>query len=193
MHRAGKILMVIGVIVCAGGGLIIWGSYEIAEFDIENDHEFKGTSGSFEIKQDEGSNFYSVYVKGNVECEGFNVQIINTSSGENVFSNYCDNDDETDDWEDGFTHVGSLRDPGFGIGISPGTYSVSNADAEIYIMDTGEELAEGILGLLGYGVAFVVLCCGAFFLVLGLVLGLTIKTQQPVIVVAPNQPAGPLG
>ena len=60
-------------------------------------------------------------------------------------------------------------------------------------MDTGEELAEGILGLLGFGVAFVVLCCGAFFLVLGLVLGLTIKTQQPVIVVAPNQPAGPLG
>ncbi|HIF04304.1 MAG TPA: hypothetical protein EYQ80_02520 [Candidatus Poseidoniales archaeon] len=105
MHKAGKILLAIGVIICIIGGVLMVGSADLAEYDIEDDNVFEGTSGTFTV-DDDGS-FFSVYVKDGTPCEGFEATINNVSSGSNVFNNWCDDDGEES--FEGFTDVGSLR------------------------------------------------------------------------------------
>ena len=179
MHKAGKILLAIGVIICIIGGVLFVGSADLVEYDIEDDNVFEGTSGTFTV--DDGS-FFSVYVKDGTPCEGFEATINNVSSGYNVYDNWCDESGE--EGFEGFTDVGSLRDEDAFIGLSPGEYQVVDADAKIYIVDDGQELGEAVAGIMGILASWGILCCGIFFLLLGLILGLTLKTLDPVIVIA---------
>jgi hypothetical protein len=181
MHKAGKILLAIGVIICIIGGVLFVGSADLVEYDIEDDNVFEGTSGTFTVDDD---SFFSVYVKDDTPCEGFEATINNVSSGYNVFDHWCD-DDEYEESFEGFTDVGFLSDEGvFSIGLSPGEYEVIDADAKIYIVDDGQELGEAVAGIMGILASWGILCCGIFFLLLGLILGLTLKTPEPVVVIA---------
>ena len=181
MHKAGKILLAIGVIICIIGGVLFVGSADLVEYDIEDDNVYEGTSGTFEYPDDD---IWIVYIKDDVDCESFTATFTNTSSGETsieTWGDYFDKDDPCDDGSDdsdGFQSVGSVN-----LFADAGTYEV-DASSKIYIMPIGAELGEAVAGILGAGISIGILCCGGFFLLLGLILGLTLKTPEPVVVIA---------
>ena len=60
MHTAAKVMLAVGVVLCAiGAGIWIMGADSV-EFDIENDAAYDGTSGTCLLYTSDAATIYSV-------------------------------------------------------------------------------------------------------------------------------------
>ena len=183
MHNAargslavGGLILVIGIVSFVLGGAA-------AASDIEEDNVFEGTSGSFDYPDDD---WWIVYTKDNVDCESLSVTFTNSSGsttdewGDPFFTKDDCSTVGTEDDLDGFQSVGSVDI----IGATAGTYTVS-ASSKIYISPLFEDAGEAIGGaLLAACFGLPAIICGVCFLLIGGVLGISLKDKQNVQIVS---------
>ncbi|MBA4695531.1 MAG: hypothetical protein H2066_06735 [Candidatus Poseidoniales archaeon] len=178
MHTAAKVMFAIGGLLCVVGAVMWIGGAEAAEIDFENDAYYKGTGGSWDF---DGEDWYLVYVDEGTSCNGFSATMTdqNGSTGDGWFEENIEIY-ECEDWDsqdtDGYIHVGYIG------ADDAGTYNMDSS-SKIYVIGAGEELGEAIGGGLAILGSWGILCCGGFFILLGGIFALTLKTQQPVVVV----------
>lgn len=181
MHTAAKVMLVLGVVFCViGGGLWIAGE-EVAEVDYENDSAYSGTSGTWDH---DNNDLYLVYAKKGTACAGFEATM--TSPNGSTSSDFYDNielydcEDWGDDDEDGYIVIGTVY------ADEKATYSMSSS-SKIYIIGAGEEIGEAVGGIMAILASWGIICCGAFFLLLGGIFALTLKTGGDQVVVVQQQ------
>ena len=161
------------------------GGAEVAEVDYENDSAFRGKTGTWDYVDDD---FYIVYVRGSVSCESFSATMTN-SSGETTDGDFFETPflDKYDCEDIDMTNVsaGSFYNIGYISATENGTYSISTSD-EIFVIGALQEFGEALGGVMAMLGSFGVLCCGAFFLLLGGIFALTLKTAEPTLVMVTN-------
>jgi hypothetical protein len=166
------------------------GRAEIATLDYENDAAFRGTDGTWDYVTDD---IYTVYVRGDVDCETFTGTMENssgnTSDGEVIDSPFltiydCDDIDMTNVTADSFFSIGIIT------AEENGTY-IMNASDEVFIVGAWAEISEAFGGIMAIMGSFGAICCGAFFLLLGGIFALTLKNPQPTMVMV-NNAANPM-
>ena len=184
MHTAAKAMFIVGGLLCVIGGIFFVGGAETAEIDIENEAAWSGSSGTWDFEDDD---LYFVYVKSGTLCEDFSATMTdqNGTTG-NWLEDNIDIDD-CEDWEDsddidGFMSIGHIS-----ASVDEGLHTI-NASSKIYIIGGGEELGEAIGGGLAMLGGSGVLCCGGFFVLLGIIFAFTLKKAEPQIVVVNQQP-----
>jgi len=175
MHKSGKVLMIIGGVICLGG--IVGFAGAGAAVDPGTSNKFSGTSGTF-YNEDL---FYSVYTMGGT-CEDITVTLTNVETGatseefvapEGYFRKDCGAGASDSD-------IGDYKYVGYVEPLSEiGNYTV-DASTTIYITDDAEAVGGALAGL---GIGMIAFCCGGGFLLLGLILGLTIKDNKHTAVI----------
>jgi len=174
MHTAGKVLLILGGLITALGVFFIILGGSMSSFDLENESVASGYSGTFSAG-DSGFGF-SVWVSENTEC--LDVDISVTYNDKEKFNPDCIwNDPQQDDGVEGFYKIGQV-----GLLDDDGGMYVFSSSHQVYFVDSGAEVGEAVGGLASFMSGLFILCCGGFLLVLGLILGLTIKTADPVMV-----------
>ena len=191
MHKSGKVLMIIGGVICLVGIIGFVGAG--AALDPGTSNAFSGTSGEFY----NDDLFYSIYTLEGT-CESLTVTLTNVDSGltydilhpDGFFTKNCVSGEANDIGD--YIYVGKVEP------LSPvGAYTV-NASSIIYITDD-TEAAGGVLA--GAGIGMISFCCGGGVILLGIILGLTIKDnnaeaiimQQPGAVPMMGQPQAMMG
>ena len=173
MHTAGKVLLIIGGVITALGIVMIIGGASAASFDPTKENVASGTSGSFSAA-DSGLGF-SVWVSESVACEEVSVSVM--YDGEEQYYNDCDwSEPNEDDGVEDYYSIGSVgwfNDDG-------GTYTFTSSHT-IYITDSGEELGEAVGGFFAAAGGVLIAICGGVILLIGLILALTLKTKDPVM------------
>ena len=190
MHTATKITLILGGLITVIGIIMFVGGAEAVEVDYENESAFRGDTGTWDYVDDD---FYIVYVRGSVSCESFSATMTN-SSGDTTDGDFfetpyldkydCGDIDMTNITADGYYGIGYIT------ASANETYSM-DASHEMFIMGELQELGEAIGGLMAILGSFGVICCGAFFLLLGGIFALTLKNPQPTMVVV-NNAANPM-
>ena len=182
MHKSGKVLMIIGGVICLVGVIGFVGAG--AALDPGTSNTFSGTSGEFY----NDDLFYSIYTLEGT-CESLTVTLTNVNSGltydalhpDGIFTKNCVSGEENVIAD--YMYVGSV-DP-----LSPvGAYTV-NASSIIYITDD-TEAAGGALA--GAGIGMISFCCGGGVILLGIILGLTIKDNNPETIIMQQPGAVPM-
>jgi hypothetical protein len=190
MHIATKITLIIGALITVIGIIMFVGGAEVAEVDYENESAFRGDTGTWDYVDDD---IYAVYVRGDVNCESFSGTMTN-SSGNTSKGGWSDTPFlEIYDCEDiDMTNVsaGSFYNIGYISATENGTYSISTSD-EIFVIGALQEFGEALGGVMAILGSFGVICCGAFFLLLGGIFALTLKTAEPTLVMV-NNAANPM-
>ncbi len=175
MHTAGKVLLIIGGVITVLGIVMIVGGAAAASFDPTEENVDSGTSGQFSAS-DSGLGF-SVWVSESVACEDVQVTVTYQDDDENQYYDTCwSSDPSEDDSVDDYYSVG-------GIGLfddNGGTYTWQSSHT-IYITDSGEELGEAVGGFFAAAGGILVAICGGVILLIGLILALTLKTKDPVV------------
>ena len=178
MHTAGKVLLIIGGVITALGIAITVMGAASAELDPSKENEWEGTSGTFTIP---GDDIYGVYTKGSVDCNAIDNSIISIKNGDSeVFEKECENNTEDDYLDDDYQRVGSISWI-FGSTTS-GDQVTINSDVEIYIVGDIEAFGEAVGGIFAAAGGILIAICGGVILLIGLILALTLKTKDPVIV-----------
>jgi hypothetical protein len=146
---------------------------------LENDADFIGKSGTWDF---DGGDWYIVYVKDNVDCDGFSASMTDSNGNStdgwgtgNIALTDCAYVDSTGD-PDGFMAIGSVT------ADDAGTYSMSSSST-MYISGVGEELGEAVGGFMAMLGGIGIICCGGFFLLLGGIFALTLKESGDTVVV----------
>ena len=182
MHKSGKVLMIIGGVICLVGVIGFVGAG--AALDPGTSNAFSGTSGEF--YNDEL--FYSIYTLEGT-CESLTVTLTNVDSGltydvlhpDGFFTKNCVSGEENDIGD--YIYVGKVEP------LSPvGAYTV-NASSIIYITDD-TEAAGGALA--GAGIGMISFCCGGGVILLGIILGLTIKDNKTETIIMQQPGAVPM-
>ena len=182
MHKSGKVLMIIGGVICLVGVIGFVGAG--AALDPGTSNTFSGTSGEFY----NDDLFYSVYTLEGT-CDSLTVTLTNVNSGltydalhpDGFFTKNCVSGEENDIGD--YMYVGSVEP------LSPvGAYTV-NASSIIYITDD-TEAAGGALA--GAGIGMISFCCGGGVILLGIILGLTIKDNNPETIIMQQPGAVPM-
>ena len=184
MHVAGKIFLILGIVVTLGGVVLagLGGSNlaDVGEWDVKEKSEFTGMEGVsvYDYPQKE----MIVMVRDNIRCDEFTFTMTN-DTGENYVEVSCDDDtdgEKPDGWgndPEGWYHMTSISASRY----AEGEYTIeANADYELVdgfevLFDEIGEGASGVAGLFGGGL---VACCGIFFIILGGIFALTLKTPQ---------------
>ena len=184
MHTATKVTLILGGIITVIGIILFVGGSEIATIDYENDAAFRGTDGTWDYVTDDT---YTVYVRGDVDCESFTATMENssgdTSDGEFIDSPFlaiydCEDIDMTNVTADSFFSIGFIT------AEENGTYIMSASD-EVFIVGVWAEISEAFGGLGMIMGSFGAICCGAFLLLLGGIFALTLKNvEQPVVMIS---------
>ena len=174
-------MLILGVVFCViGGGLWIAGE-EVAEVDYENDSAYSGTSGTWDH---DNNDLYLVYAKKGTACADFEVTMTSPNgSTNNGWTNnieLSDCDQWGDDDEDGYIVIGIVQ------ADEKARYSMSSS-SKIYIMGAGEEIGEAVGGIMAILASWGIICCGLFFLLLGGIFALTLKTGENQVVVVQQQ------
>ncbi len=191
MHNAARATLAIGGLFTIVGIIVLALGIGTAAsaFDLEENAEMIGSSGSFTSNDDDWG--FEFFVKGEIsesECEGISVTVTDsTGSDEDEFwGAYYDEDCYSGAYEyDGYTYIGS-----FSIVHDNGVYNV-DASREVIVVDTAEGTGEALAGAgLAAFCGMPALGCGVLFLLLGGVLGLALKDKQNVQVThSPGAPS----
>ena len=182
MHKSGKVLMIIGGVICLVGVIGFVGAG--AALDPGTSNTFSGTSGEFY----NDDLFYSIYTLEGT-CESLTVTLTNVDSGltydalhpDGFFTKNCVSGEENDIGD--YIYVGKVEP------LSPvGAYTV-NASSIIYITDDAEAVG-GVLA--GAGIGMISFCCGGGVILLGIILGLTIKDNKTETIIMQQPGAVPM-
>ena len=182
MHKSGKVLMIIGGVICLVGVIGFVGAG--AAIDPGTSNKFSGTSGEFY----NDDLFYSVYTLEGT-CDSLTVTLTNVESGQTYdalhpdgfFTKNCVSGEANDIGD--YIYVGKIEP------LSPvGAYTV-NSSSIIYITDDAEAVG-GVLA--GAGIGMISFCCGGGVILLGIILGLTIKDNNPEAIIMQQPGAVPM-
>ncbi len=141
---------------------------------------FEGKTGSFEVIDNTG---LGIYVDEGVSCDSFTATITDSNGSTEVdewWGDYFEKDNCDGEGDlDGYVYVGS-----FNSFADDGTYTI-DASSKVYMADTwadvGEALGGGLMAACGGLPAMI---CGICFLLIGGVLGISLKDKQNVQVVS---------
>ena len=178
MHTAGKVLLIIGGIITALGIVMIVGGAASAGLNPESENVWEGTSGQFTIPDDD---IYGVYIKGSAsDCDaiGSSTSIsITNSADEEKFEKSCEFNEEDDYLDDGFQRVGSIE----WWNTNAGEQVSIQSSVKIYIVGDIDALGDAAGGFLAAAGGILIAICGGVILLIGLILALTLKTKDPVM------------
>ena len=182
MHVAGKIFLILGIVVTLGGVVMmgLGGSNvsDAGEWDVGEKSEFSGMEG-VSVYDYQGKDMI-VMVRDNVRCDEFTFTMPN-ETGENNIDQYCEeNGEKPEGWGDdpsGWYHMATI----WGWEYEEGEYNInSSADYELVDMWSvvGDEIGEAVSGVAGLLGGSFIACCGFVFIILGGIFALTLKTPQ---------------
>jgi hypothetical protein len=176
MHTAGKVLLIIGGLLTAIGiGITVMGAAS-AGLDPSSENVAEGTNFDFTIPDDD---IYGVYTKASVDCETLTVTIY--KDGESgYFDKSCEYNEEDDYLDDDYQRVGSIS--WFYPDTEAGDVVTIESDSKVYIVGDFEALGDAAGGLLAAGLGIVIAVCGGVILLIGIILALTLKSKDPVVV-----------
>ena len=177
MHTAGKVLLIIGGVITALGIVLIVGGAATANLDPSNENYYAGNGGDTWTVP--GDDFYAVYTSSSVNCESFEMTITSPNDSDyNLFSSSCDYNNEDDLIDDDYIKVGDISYWNTNAGD---TLNVGQTSSTIYVVGEFEALGDAAGGFLAAAGGVLVAICGGVILLIGLILALTLKTQDPVV------------
>ena len=184
MHIAGKIFLGLGVLMLVGGGAMTWmggdALEDVGEWDVEEKSSYSGVAGSSDFFF--GGDDLLVMVRDDVRCDEFTFEMTNETD-ENLIRIDCEEDGEKPyGWADdpnGWYHMTTISAWEYAKGEE---YTLNaNEDFELVPMweVLGDELGEAGKGLAGILGGIGIFGCGICSLILGGVLALVLKDEQP--------------
>jgi len=179
MHTAGKVLLIIGgVLTAIGIGITVMGAAS-ASLDPSSENAAEGTSFTFTIPDDD---IYGVYTKSSVNCDAIGDTIIISivdSDGNEEFSKDCQFNEEDDYLDDDYQRVGDIN---WLFGTEAGDVVTINSDVKIYIVGDIEAFGDAVGGIFAAAGGILIAVCGGVILLIGIILALTLKSKEPVVV-----------
>ncbi len=167
MHTAAKVMLILGGVFTAIG-IVMWvGGAAAADFDPSDSNLYEGSGNeSF----DGNANWFGVYSE--YSCDEIDVTVYDQNGDEVNFDGICGYDEGS-----GYTLVGTWYSE------QSQTYTITSNEV-VYVSDVGEEVGEAVGGFMAILGSWGVLCCGAIFLLLGLIFALTLsgEPQAPVVI-----------
>ena len=181
MHTAGKVLLIIGgVLTAIGIGITVMGAAS-ASLDPSSENAAEGTSFTFTIPDDD---IYGVYTKSSVNCDALgDDDIMITKSGDsdtNYFNKDCEYNEDDDYLDDGYQRVGSIS--WLYPGTDAGDVMTIDSDVKIYIVGDIEAFGDAVGGIFAAAGGILIAVCGGVILLIGIILALTLKSKEPVVV-----------
>ena len=181
MHIAGKIFLGLGLLITLAGVVLTIGGgsalSDAGDWDVEEKSDFSGTAG---VTTYSFSEEMIVMVSDDVRCDEFTFTMTN-ETGEDYVTIDCEEDGEKAyGWEDdpeGWYHMATISTWNY----NAGEYTIeSNEDYELVPMWelVGEEIGEAVGGFFAAAGGIGAACCGIFFMLLGGIFALTLKTPQ---------------
>ena len=170
-------MLIIGGIITALGIVMIVGGAASAGLNPDSENVWEGTSGEFTIPDDD---IYGVYIKGSAsDCDaiGGSTSISITSGGEEKFEKSCEFNEEDDYLDDDFQRVGSIE----WWNTNAGDQVTIQSSVKIYIVGDIDALGDAAGGFLAAAGGVLIAICGGIILLIGLILALTLKTKDPVM------------
>ena len=169
MHTAAKVMLILGGVFTAIG-IVMWvGGAAAADFDPRDSNFYEGSgSDSFDGDAQIWFGVYSEY-----SCDDVEVSVYDQNGDELFDQEYQCNDEDAS----GYTYVGGWY------AEQSQTYTITSNEV-VYVSDVGEEVGEAVGGFMAILGSWGVLCCGAIFLLLGLIFALTLsgEPQAPVVI-----------
>ena len=175
MHTAGKVLLIIGGVITALGIVLIVGGAATANLDPSNENYYAGNGGDTWTVP--GDDFYAVYTSSSVNCESFTMSITDSAENE-LFTSSCDYNNEDDLIDDDYIKVGDIEWWSTNAGD---TLNFGQTSSTIYVVGEWEAVGDAAGGFLAAAGGVLVAICGGVILLIGLILALTLKTQDPVV------------
>ena len=173
MHTAGKVLLIIGgVLTVIGIGITVMGA-AAAELDPNTENEYKGTDGTFTVP---GDDVYGIYVKSTVNCESFTMTLM--MDDVDYFEKDCTHNNEDDLVDDDYIFVGTVNF----WATEYGDQLTVEAPTTIYIGGEFEAVGDAAGGFLAAAGGIMIAVCGGVILLIGIILALTLKSKEPVVV-----------
>ena len=181
MHTAGKVLLIIGgVLTAIGIGITVMGAAS-ASLDPSSENAAEGTSFTFTIPDDD---IYGVYTKASVNCDALgDDDIMITKSGDsdtNYFNKDCEYNEDDDYLDDGYQRVGSIS--WLWPGTEAGDVVTINSDVKVYIVGDIDAFGDAVGGIFAAAGGILIAVCGGVILLIGIILALTLKSKEPVVV-----------
>jgi hypothetical protein len=173
MHTAGKVLLILGGIITVIGIVITVLGAASAELDPSSENEFSGSSGTFTVPGDDA---YGIYVKSSVNCETFTMTL-EDSEGLDYFEKGCEHDNSDDLVDDDYIYVGNVEY----WSTAPGDQLEVTAPTTIYIVGEFEAVGDAAGGFLAAAGGILIAICGGVILLIGIILALTLKSKEPVV------------
>ena len=179
MHTAGKVLLIIGGLLTAIGiGITVMGAAS-AGLDPSSENAAEGTSFTFTIPDDD---IYGVYTSASVNCDAIADTIIISivdSDGNEEFTKDCEFNEDDDYLDDDYQRVGDIN---WLFGTEAGDVVTINSDVKVYIVGDIDALGDAVGGVLAAGLGILIAVCGGVILLIGIILALTLKSKDPVVV-----------
>jgi len=179
MHTAGKVLLIIGgVITVIGIAITVMGAAS-ASLDPSSENVWEGKNGEFTIPDDD---IYGVYTKASVNCDEIDDTItisILDSDGSEEFTKDCQYNEEDDYLDDDYQRVGDIN---WLFGTAPGDVVTINSDVTIYIVGDIDAFGDAVGGVFAAAGGILIAVCGGVILLIGIILALTLKSKEPVVV-----------
>jgi hypothetical protein len=179
MHTAGKVLLIIGGLLTAIGiGITVMGAAS-AGLDPSSENIGEGQSFAITIPDDD---IYGVYTNAAVPCveigDSISIEITKSDSTTNQFTKSCEYNEEDDYLDDDYQRVGSID---WFMAVEAGDTVTINSDVTVYIVGDLEALGDAVGGALFAGLGIVISVCGGLILLIGIILALTLKSKEPVV------------
>ena len=175
MHTAGKVLLIIGGVITVLGIIITVIGAASANLDPSEENYYSGNGGESWIVP--GTDFYGVYTSSSVNCESFTMSITD-ANGDEMFTPTCDYDNEDDLVDDDFQKVGDIN----WVYTAEGDVLDLGATAsKVYIVGEWEAVGDAAGGFLAAAGGILIAICGGVILLIGIILALTLKSKEPVV------------
>ena len=183
MHTAGKVLLIIGgLLTVIGIGITVMGAAS-AGLDPSSENVGEGKSFTLTIPDDD---IYGVYTSAAVPCDeigdeigdSISIEITKSDSTTNQFTKSCEYNEEDDYLDDDYQRVGSID---WFMAVEAGDTVTINSDVTVYIVGDLEALGDAVGGALFAGLGIVISVCGGLILLIGIILALTLKSKEPVV------------